>query len=125
MVRVQNRKAETLCDVLRKNILPGSIVKTDAWRAYARLAEDKFQHDVVNHSRDFVKPQDPLTHTQNIEAYWSSIKRDMRRRVGRMSIQTYETYLVEYVWRSRNGTRPTEKDLWEDFCAAIRFFYPQ
>uniref|UniRef100_A0A914CUD6 ISXO2-like transposase domain-containing protein n=1 Tax=Acrobeloides nanus TaxID=290746 RepID=A0A914CUD6_9BILA len=44
------RDANTLIPIIKDNVAPGSIIHTDAWRAYARLNEHGFEHHVVNHS---------------------------------------------------------------------------
>ena len=77
--------------------------------------------ETVNHSINFVSPNDPNVHTQTIESHWAKIKRDMRRRIGRMAVSTFETYLVEYVWRN---TFPSDNELYEDFLlflSSIKF----
>lgn len=93
----------TLEQVIRAHVLPGSIIKTDEWRGYTHLVNMgmNYQHQTVNHSVNFVDQHNPDTHTQNIEASWSKIKRDMRRRIGRMCVTDFQYHLMEYVWRSR------------------------
>ncbi|KAG8233071.1 hypothetical protein J437_LFUL013071 [Ladona fulva] len=91
------------------------------WRGYSGLTELGYSHDTVNHSLHFGKPGDRGTHTQNIENVWSTIKRDMRRRIGRLAVGTFETYIVEYVWRSKHRT---PEELFHDLVRAMNCFYP-
>lgn len=119
-VRVDRRDATTLRHVLLENVLPGSTIKTDCWRGYDLKGLPYESHDTVNHSKHFVNPSDLSTHTQNIEAQWSKAKRDLRRRVGRMNSTTYESFLVEWTWRSRHAT---VEELFLDFCSACTVLY--
>ena len=80
---VERRDEITLSNVIRRRVLPGSIIMTDMWRGYRNLIgllpEFQFTHLTVNHSINFV---DPITNanTQSIESFWSVIKRKLRKR---------------------------------------------
>lgn len=119
---VDRRDSQTLLSVISENVEPGTTIITDMWRGYNSLEQNGFPHKTVNHSVNFVSPNDRNIHTQTIESHWAKIKRDMRRRIGRMTVSTFESYLVEYVWRS---THFNNKELFEDFLRAINYFYPQ
>jgi transposase-like protein len=56
VVPVLNRCADTLIEVIRRHILPGTTVNTDMWRGYASLGENGYVHNTVNHLRCFVDP---------------------------------------------------------------------
>lgn len=61
---------------LKERVRPGSIIVSDMWAAYGgiqRLSEG-FTHKWVNHSLNFVDPNDPLVHTQTIESTWAHVK---------------------------------------------------
>lgn len=81
---VENRSRAELIEVISRWIAPGTTIVSDCWRAYADLPsllpDYNFQHKTVNHSHDFVNPNDPAVHTQTIEAFWSVIKRKLRKR---------------------------------------------
>lgn len=119
---VDKRDSETLLTAIKEFVKPGTTVMTDMWKGYNSLAQNGYLHHTVNHSQNFVCPNNVNVHTQNIESHWSKIKRDMRRRIGRMSVSSFETYLVEYVWRN---LFTSEKELFDDFMKAILYFYPQ
>lgn len=119
---VDKRDKDTLLSVINENVEPRTTVITDMWRGYNCLSQNGFIHKTVNHSLNFVSPHDRSVHTQSIESHWAKIKRDMRRRIGRMTVSTFESYLVEYIWRS---TYPTENELFVDFLHAINYFFPQ
>lgn len=73
-VPVQCRNRETLIPIIIQNVLPGSTIITDCWRAYNILSLHDFTHLTVNHSINFI---DPTTgaYTQTIESQWWQIKR--------------------------------------------------
>ena len=53
------------------------------------LADKNFQHRWVNHSLGFVDPNNPLTHTNNIELRWSHLRKYVKRNSGVEWIQIY------------------------------------
>lgn len=121
LVKTRRRDAATLEGIIRKFVAAGSTIKTDEWRGYRGLEALGYIHGTVNHSRNFVNPNNRQSHTQNIESVWSKIKRDMRRRIGRMTNNRMETHLTEYMWRSRHNNSP--QDLLSDFIRAVNTFY--
>ena len=65
MVEVEHRNAETLLPLIQQYIRPGSTIASDFWRAYFRIDQlpQGFHHVQVNHSENFVDPQNPDIHT--------------------------------------------------------------
>lgn len=77
---VDDRRANTLLEVIEECILPGTTIISDEWASYKRLHTDKkfsnkCQHRTINHSMHFVDPSDKSINTQKIERLWRSIKR--------------------------------------------------
>ena len=100
-VPVENRSAETLLGIIYERILPGSRIISDQWSAYNSLGRSEiYDHATVNHSRNFVSPDDPQIHTQNIESLWCHVKRKLRSQFG-TSEDLIEGYFFEFVWRKR------------------------
>lgn len=89
----ERRNEETLIPLIKKYILPGSIIYSDSWRAYNNIEQHSFKHYTINHSENFVNPQDLEIHTQNIERLW----RDVKEWVKRPGIRS--TYLRQYLSR--------------------------
>ena len=69
LLEVPNRNSETLTQLIRKHVRPGSIVITDCWKGYNRL-KDFYDHFSVNHSENYVDPNTGAT-TNNIEGVWN------------------------------------------------------
>ena len=57
--------------------LEGTLIHSDGWKAYAKLAEhlelEDCLHSAVNHSANYVDPQSG-SHTQTIEGLWVTSK---------------------------------------------------
>lgn len=79
---VRDRKIETLAEVIARKIAPGSEIHSDEWPAYKgvmrMLNAYDFIHKTVCHKTNFKDPNTGV-HTQNIEAFWSVMKREMRK----------------------------------------------
>ena len=88
-------------EVIDRNVEEQTIIITDESRAYRQLMRDgRYQHYTINHSRHFVDPSDPSIHTQNIENFWSRIKRHIRNKAG-INRESYILHMTEYLWRMR------------------------
>lgn len=102
MVPVLGRSARHITQVILDNVLPGTIIMTDEWRAYGAALRDfpEYEHLTINHSLFFVDPLDPVIHTQHIEGLWSLSKHFLRCRRG-MSSDQKTTYLIQFLWQFR------------------------
>jgi transposase-like protein len=69
---VDNRKKKTLQNEVRKHVLAGSAIFTDALKSYDGLNE--FQHEVIDHAVAYV---DGEVHTNGLENFWSLVKRGL------------------------------------------------
>ena len=54
--------------------VPGTIVVSDSWKAYQSLGDEGYNHLTVNHSIQFVDPDDSRIHTNSIEGTWKHAK---------------------------------------------------
>lgn len=66
IVPVFERTKETLLNVIKEWILPGTIIMSDYWKAYKCLENEEFQHFTVNHSLNFVDPETGTKFTKKI-----------------------------------------------------------
>ena len=80
---VQQRDAATLLPIINSHVAAGTIVWSDQWAAYNRVASlsNINSHGTVNHSVEFVDSATGV-HTQNIESYWNRVKIKIKRMRG-------------------------------------------
>lgn len=105
LVPVESRDTDTLLDIIKDKIRSGSRIISDMWAAYQALySEVDYSHDEINHSLNFISPEDPSVHTQTIENTWMHVKRDLRNKFG-VRKEYLEGYLIEFCFR-RNFTPP-------------------
>ncbi|TPI34097.1 IS1595 family transposase [Mesorhizobium sp. B3-2-1] len=85
-------------------IKPGSRVATDEAGVFNELSELGYLHGTVNHSQgEYVRGQ---VHTNNIEAFWSHVKRSMRGTYVSVSEKWLQTYLWEFEFRQNLRKHP-------------------
>ncbi|KAK3852955.1 hypothetical protein Pcinc_040477 [Petrolisthes cinctipes] len=73
LVPVEKRDKDTLLQIIKDKIEPGSIIISDCWKAYNCLQDEGYQHLTVNHSVNFVDPT-TLAHTNTVERLWREVK---------------------------------------------------
>lgn len=111
---VPDRSAATLLPIIANVIAPGSIVHSDSWAAYNRVAQLGYQHGMVNHTLNFVSPAG--VHTQNVERYWRTVKQKLKRFYG-VQRQMLPGYLDEVMWRERFGR--SHEDAFDSFLTHL------
>ena len=74
---VPDRTEATLISKLVENVNAGSIIMSDMWRSYSNISKYGFTHSKVNHSKNFLNPDDPTVHTQTIERAWRGLKENI------------------------------------------------
>ena len=117
---VQNRTRETLFGCITANILPGTTIISDCWKAYNGIEEIEgyeFKHLTVNHSENFVDPHTGA-HTQRVESMWNKAKKRNRCQWGTHR-QMVDGYLCEFMWRQRHKN----KDLLSVLLNCIANYY--
>ena len=95
---VQNRKAETLIPLIEKIIAKGTTIRSDEWRAYARLKDLGYKHETVCHKRQFVTPDG--INTNGIEGAWGRIRRSFPMHGVKKNF--IHEYLWEFQWRTNS-----------------------
>jgi hypothetical protein len=78
---VERRNAQTLLQIVTNVCREGTKIYSDEWRAYNGLASVGFEHFTVNHSVNFINPENGV-HTQHIESYWNRVKRKVKMMNG-------------------------------------------
>ncbi|KAG0442160.1 hypothetical protein DMUE_0489 [Dictyocoela muelleri] len=62
-----------------RNVENSSTIISDCWRGYNGLSDLNYTHYTVNHSINFVDPENQLIHTNTIERLWRSLKSNISK----------------------------------------------
>ena len=65
LVPVEHRDKETLLPIIRTQILPGTRVMSDMWKAYNCLQDEGCHQLTVNHHLNFVDPDTACPHAEH------------------------------------------------------------
>ena len=79
IVSVPDRRKVTLLDVIKRHVIPGTLILIDFQREYRNIGSHPYHHLTVIHSRNFVNPLNSTIYTQNIENLESVLKRFLRK----------------------------------------------
>ena len=86
------------------NVIEGSTVYTDEAATFKTLPHFGYQHDTVNHSiKEWARGP---VHTNNIEAFWSNVKRSIKGTYVWVSKKHLQTYLGEFEYRYNRRKSP-------------------
>lgn len=101
---VDNRYLKTVLPIIRASIPEGSRIITDDWSTYRTLVNYGYRHEKVNHSQgEYVRGD---AHTNNIEAFWSGVKRMIKGTHIWVSKKHLSTYLGEAEFRHNLRKQP-------------------
>ena len=101
---ISDASSETLIPIIKRKVIPDSIVYSDSWKAYNVLDVSDFKHFRINHSELFA---DKKNHINGIENFWNQTKRHMRKFNGVPKAQ-FGLYLKECEWRFNNSDPSTQ-----------------
>lgn len=94
---VKGNWTEALLPEIPKMVSPGSHICHDDYTVYRKLHSLGYVHSSVNHSHgEYVKGD---THTQNIENFWSHLKRGITGTYRGVSEKYLGAYASEYAFR--------------------------
>jgi len=104
--RIANVKSSTLIPITKDNVIPNAVIYTDEYPSYNRLNKEGFIHQIINHA-DKVYVIDDV-HINNIEGFWSLLKRGINGVYHSVSKKHLDNYLNEFVFRynNRNNEEP-------------------
>ena len=111
-VVVDNAKSETLLPVIKKKIMPDSIVYTDSLSSYNKLDVSGFTHHRINHSKEFADRQN---HINGIENFWNQAKRVLRKYNG-IDRKSFPLFLKECEFRFNFDTPSRQPKILQDWC---------
>lgn len=98
-VPVDNTKQETILAVVNENVQEGVMVNTDEFGGY-NVLESTYERRIVKHSvGEYV---DGTVHTNNIENFWSHLKRGITGVYHHVSDKHLHRYVNEFAFRYNN-----------------------
>jgi transposase-like protein len=92
---VPNSRRLTLMPKITEHVERGTVVYTDAWRAYTDVCID-YYHEVIDHTIRYVEGR---VHTNTIENFWSCLKRTLKGTYIAARPFHLDAYLDEQVFR--------------------------
>jgi transposase-like protein len=93
---VPDTKAKTLKPIIEGMVAKGAIIVTDEWQAYKGLARN-YAHVVLNHKEnEYVRGG---FHNNNIEGFWSLLKRGIYGIYHQVSPKHLSKYCDEFAYR--------------------------
>lgn len=95
--------AGTLLPLVRRYILPASLVYTDELPAYTALGKAGYQHKRVHHAAKVFVQGD--VHTNTIDGFWALLKHGISGVYHGVSAKWLQSYLDEYAWRYNSRGR--------------------
>ena len=93
------RDQNTLLELVKKHVSPGTTIMSDCWRGYNNLSANGYNHLTVNHTKNFVDPHTGAN-TQKIESNWHALKRRISR--GGVQKDNYGLHFAEFLWMRKN-----------------------
>lgn len=95
-MKVQDVKRKTLQGIINQNVAKGSTIMTDEWLAYNGLSKDFTHHRIGHLKKEYVRGG---VHTQNIEGFWSLLKRGIVGIYHNVSPKHLDSYCDEFSFR--------------------------
>ena len=109
---VENTKQDTLLPVIKRKIMPDSIVYTDCYKGYDVLDVSEFTHHRINHSQLFADRQN---HINGIENFWNQAKCVLRKYNG-IDRKSFLFFLKECEFRFNFGTPKEQLKILRIWC---------
>ena len=110
---IEDTKADTLMPIIRRKILPDSVVYTDSYRSYNALDVSEFHHHRINHSTHFAEKK--FNHINGIENFWNQAKRVLRKYNG-IPKQHFHLFLKECEFRFNYGSPKQQLAVLKKWC---------
>ncbi|WP_182417290.1 IS1595 family transposase [Bartonella sp. HY038] len=101
---IPDASSASLLPIIKRKVVPDSIVYSDCWRGYNALDVSEFKHYRINHSNLFA---DKGNHINGIENFWNQAKRHMRKFNG-IPKQNFGLFLKECEWRFNNPSAQSQ-----------------
>jgi len=109
---IPDASSATLMPIIRRKVLPDSIVYTDYWTAYNALDVSEFRHERINHSEEYASGHN---HINGIENFWNQAKRVLRKYNG-IPKKHFHLFLKECEFRFNYGSPNNQVQILKLWC---------
>ena len=99
------RTKKALYPMILGNVVLGSSLYTDGWRAYRRLPQLGYRHTWINHDLHFCDPTDETINTNMIEGAWRQVKKWLPQS-GPYNLQEYLDLFLWFHEQKIAGKKP-------------------
>jgi transposase-like protein len=99
---VKDVSADTIIPMIQDNVEAGSVIVTDEYQVYRKVAQ-VYTHEFVRHSaKEFVNGR---AHTNGLEGFWSHFKRMIDGIYHNVSMEHLQAYVTEFSlrWNTRKS----------------------
>lgn len=96
MIPVEDRKKDTLLNIIKDWILPGTTIVSDCFKSYDCLKDEGYRHLSVNHKVTYKDPETGAC-TNTIEGEWRHAKASLPGYHRKK--EWYPQYLAKYMFR--------------------------
>ena len=110
---IQDTKTDTLLPIIRRKIVPDSVVYTDSYRSYNALDVSEFHHHRINHSTHFAEQKH--NHINGIENFWNQAKRVLRKYNG-VPQKNFHLFIKECEFRFNYGSPKQQLATLKKWC---------
>jgi transposase-like protein len=98
--KITDVKSSTLIPIIKGNAVPNAIIYTDEFPTYDKLNKEGYIHEIIHHADKVYVIDD--CHINNIEGFWSLLKRGINGVYHSVSSKHLDKYINEYVFRYNN-----------------------
>ena len=95
--------------LIKRYVEPGTLIRTDEWPAYGNLKLMGYDHETVNHSKEF--STDTGVNQNQAESFFSRMRRATIGIYHRITPRYMLDYTVEMAWREDMRRKNTEQQL--------------
>lgn len=104
----QTLTGKQLLEVINEVVKDGSTIISDEFRGYNTVSKSGFIHLKVDHTKSFGSGE---IHTNNIESFWSVLKRGIYGIYQTVSVKYMQNYINEFSFRHNNRLNPNKFDI--------------
>ena len=99
---VPNVQTKTIQPIINEIVEKGTNIMTDEYNIYNSVRKNGYSHEVVQHGiKEYVRGN---VHTNNIEGFWSQLKRGIRGTHVSVSPKHLQKYVNEFAFRYNQRT---------------------